>query len=60
MVFYDSKTVPENISITKLSTFSSEFNAIQCLLEYIKHKVIKNKLWTSLSEDNIFYKGEPT
>ena len=60
MVFYDSKTVPENISITKLSAFSSELNATQCLLGYIKHKVIKNKLWTSLSEDNIFYKGEPT
>ena len=49
---------PENISITKLPPYSPELSPIERVFEYMKQKLIKYKLWTSLSElqHNIIYK----
>jgi putative transposase len=55
--WHDSKTleIPQNITIAKLPPYSPELNPTERLFQHFKDKIIKNKLWTTISEfkDNV-------
>ena len=50
--WHDSKTleIPENIYIAKLPPYSPELNPTERYFQYMKEQIIKNKLWTTISE----------